>query len=76
MYQDKHHYFDMVFVHKMNFLIDKMLPDKMLDMNNLINLDLYHNIFHHLNMEMIDMLEHVLHMLYLENQMDIDKHKN
>jgi hypothetical protein len=73
MYLNKSHYFDMVYLNKMNHVIDKILHDKILDMNNYDNQVQYHNIFHHLNMVMIDMIEHVLHMYDLENHKDIDK---
>jgi hypothetical protein len=56
----------------MNPVIDKILHDKKSDMNNYVTQVPHHNMFHHLNMEMIDMIEHVLHTCDLENHMDID----
>jgi hypothetical protein len=59
MYLDKYHYDHKVYLNKMNLLIDKILHDKPKDMNNYVNQVQHHNMYHHLNMEMIDMLEYV-----------------
>jgi hypothetical protein len=56
----------------MNPVIDKILHDKTLDMNNYVNQVQYHHMYPHLNMEMIGMIAHVLHMFDLESHVDID----
>ena len=58
MYPNKRHYFDMVHPNRMNLLVDRIRHEKISDMNIDDNPVLYHDMYHHLNMEMIDMIEH------------------